>query len=45
MNEVAEGAVLRDKALDMLEEKRHEWIALARKTAFCFLKHVVIMQL
>ena len=31
----SEGAVLRDKALDMLEEKRHEWIALARKK-LCF---------
>jgi hypothetical protein len=34
----SEGAVLRDKALDMLEEKRHEWIALARKMAVVLLK-------
>ena len=34
MNEVAEGIELREEALDILEEKRHEWIALARKYAF-----------
>ncbi len=34
MNEVAEGIELREEALDLLEEKRHEWIALARKYAF-----------
>ena len=38
----SEGAVLRDKALDMLEEKRHEWIALARKTAFSLLKTRIV---
>ena len=38
----SEGAVLRDKALDMLEEKRHEWIALARKKAFSLLKTRIV---
>ena len=33
-SEVAEGIELREEALDLLEEKRHEWIALARKYAF-----------
>ena len=34
MNEGAEGLDLREEAVDLLEEKRHEWIALARKYAF-----------
>ena len=38
MNEVAEGIELREEALDLLEEKRHEWISLARKMAVVLLK-------
>ncbi len=34
MDDIAEGIELREEALDLLEEKRHEWIALARKYAF-----------
>jgi len=38
MNEVAEGIELREEALDLLEEKRHEWIVKARKYAFNLLR-------
>ena len=33
-SEVAEGIELREEALDLLEQKRHEWIKQARAFAF-----------
>ena len=33
-SELAESIELREEALDLLEEKRHEWIAEARRYAF-----------
>lgn len=37
-SEVAEGVQLREEALDLLEEKRHEWIKTARHFAFVLLR-------